>query len=412
MKHIARPAAISGRLAAPASKSVAQRAIAIASMAGGRSVVEHPGTCDDVLAAIGVCRSLGAVIGEKGDTLLIDGGIRPPAQPLHCGESGLGIRMFSGLAASFDTEVTLTGTGSLMKRPMHMIESSLQAVGVHCSTTNGRLPLTIRGPIKSGTAIVDGSQGSQTLTGLLIASPTAPGDVVLHVSDLKSKEYIDITIRVMDSFGVEVTNHNYEIFTIRGGQHYRPAHFRVEGDWSGAAFLLVAGAVAGNIRVDNLDPVSAQPDRRILEALHAAGASISLEAGYVEVKNNPLHGFRFDATHCPDLFPPLAALAANCIGESRITGVSRLRSKESDRAATLMETFTRLGIGITVEGETMIIKGGRIQKGQIDSFGDHRIAMAGTVAALNATGPVTINQAEAVNKSYPGFYKNIETLAI
>jgi len=411
MQYIAYPSRIVGRLRAPASKSVAQRAIAVASLARGRSVIGFPGRCDDVLAAIGVCRGFGAVIVEQEHALVIDGGIRVPAGALSCGESGLGIRMFSGLAATLGEEVVLTGTGSLMGRPMHMIETSLRAVGASCETTGGYLPITIKGPLKGGEAVIDGSQSSQALTGLLIAAPTATEDVILQVEDLKSREYIDITIQVMQEFGIEVMNDNYRVFTVEAGQRYRPANFRVEGDWSGAAFLLVAGAVAGSVVVDNLKKESAQPDRNILEALRLTGAIVNQTDDSVEVISQPLKGFTFDATHCPDLFPPLAALAANCSGESRIFGVSRLRNKESDRAATLMDTFGEMGISIALEGETMIIQGGNISGAHIHSHGDHRIAMAGVVAALNANSTVTINHAEAVNKSYPEFYDDIASIS-
>lgn len=413
MQYIAHPSGIKGRLRAPSSKSVAQRAIAVASMASGRSVIDFPGNCDDVLAAINVCRTLGVKIEQHEQSLIIDGGISLPAQPLHCGESGLGIRMFSGVAATFGEEVILTGSGSLMNRPMHMIETTLAAVGVSCRSSGGRLPLFIKGPVRGGTATIDGSQSSQALTGLLIASPKAEKDVTILVNDLKSKEYIDITIRVMRSFGVEVTNNDYAAFIIRAGQAYRPSHFTVEGDWSGAAFLLVAGAIAGSIAVDNLDRHSTQPDRKILEALCDAGANIKQAEGSVEItRGQALRGFVFDATHCPDLFPPLAALAANCTGISRIFGVSRLKNKESDRATTLMDTFGKLGLDISLDGDAMVITGGPIQGANIHSHSDHRIAMAGAVAALNARSKVIIDHAEAINKSYPAFFTDLETCQV
>lgn len=410
MQHIVFPSRVEGRLMAPASKSVAQRAIAIAALARGQSLIEYPGQCDDVLSAIKVCRSLGAIIDWKENSLAIEGGVRAPEHPLNCGESGLGIRMFSGIAATFDTEVILTGSGSLLGRPMHMIESSLTALGVSCSTTDGRLPLRVKGPLRGGHANIDGSQSSQALTGILIASAFADQDVVLHVSDLKSKEYIDITTRVMKSFGVNVSNENYSRFGIVSRQSFLPATFRVEGDWSGAAFLLVAGAIAGRVVVDNLDWTSSQPDRKIIEALRAAGAMLIQHSNQVETVRNELHSFAFDATHCPDLFPPLAALAANCKGESHITGISRLRSKESDRAATLKETFGKLGIAISLDGDTMVIAGGNPSGGSVDSHGDHRIAMAAAIAALNANEKVIINNAQAVNKSYPSFFDDLTTI--
>lgn len=412
MQQLVYPSKINGRLQAPASKSVAQRAIAMAAMATGESVIDHPGSSDDVKAAIHVCRQLGARLEERNRSLVIRGGIIAPNEPLHCGESGLGIRMFSGIAASLDKEVTLTGTGSLLSRPMDMIEATLTAAGVICRTSNGKLPLRIKGPLLGGQAHIDGSKSSQALTGLLMAAPTARHDSVLHVTDLKSREYIDITIRVMRHFDVLVENTGYTTFSVQGKQTYRPAHMVVEGDWSGAAFLLVAGAVGGHIRVENLEEGSSQPDRKIIDALRAAGAIVNQNSDQVETIRDTLRGFHFDATHCPDLFPPLAALAANCTGRSTITGVSRLRNKESDRAATLMDTFGKLGIEVFIEEDAMVIDGGQIQGGAVDSFGDHRIAMAGAVAALNANTKVMINQAEAINKSYPEFFNDLRSCQV
>lgn len=411
MQQLVYPTAIKGSLRAPASKSVAQRAIAIASLAEGVSVIEYPGTCDDVLSAIRVCRELGARIREEGQTLVVEGGIKAPGQPLGCGESGLGIRMFSGVAATLSDEVVLTGTGSLLERPMHMIQTTLAAVGVQCSTNGGKLPLTVRGPIRGGEATIDGSQSSQALTGLLIAAPFAGSDLVLQVSNLKSREYIDTTISVMRSFGVKVLNQHYERFVIPADQAYAPANFRVEGDWSGAAFLLVAGAIAGQVTVSNLAKESTQPDRNILLALKAAGADVRQDDQVVETAKRPLRAFEFDATHCPDLFPPLAALAANCEGTSTIRGVGRLRSKESDRAATIMDVFGKMGIHVSMHDDTMTITGGSLKQASIQSHGDHRIAMAGAIAALNADGPVRIDHAEAVSKSYPGFFHELETIS-
>lgn len=410
MQYIATSSSVNGRIQAPASKSVAQRAIAIASLAHGTSLVDFPGDCDDVKAAIRVCRQLGASIESTGNGLKIQGGIRPPSKALNCGEAGLGIRMFSCIAAILDSDVTLTGEGSLLKRPMMVVEDSLKALGVSCHTNRGYLPLTVKGPIMGGTAKLDGSLSSQVLTGILIASPFASQNVELHVSNLKSIEYIDVTTKVMNQFGVEVENRDYEYFCIKAGQKYRPAHTIIEGDWSGAAFLLVAGAVAGHVAVDNLCMDSGQPDRNILVALRRSGARIDESENTVEVSKQALQAFDFDATNCPDLFPPLVALAANCRGESRISGAGRLRAKESDRAATLMDTFGKLGLAIRLESDTMVITGGAMKGATISSYDDHRIAMAGTIAALTATGNVVIEHAEAVNKSYPAFFDDIKKL--
>jgi 3-phosphoshikimate 1-carboxyvinyltransferase len=408
MKKSVRPSTVNGRIIAPPSKSVAQRVIAIASMAIGQSQIILPGFSDDVLAAISVCKALGVKIDEQSDRLLISGGLKLPSTSLNCGESGLGLRMFSAIAATLDGEVTLTGHGSLINRPMSIVENSLAQLCESCQTNLGKLPIIVKGPIKGGTINIDGSISSQVLTGILIASPYARKDLKINVNNLQSRPYIDVTVSMMKKFGVEVENKDYSEFKIGAGQLYKPRDYQVEGDWSGAAFMLVAGAIAGNVIVDNLQLSSFQADKAIINALIYAGAKVSINDNHIEVTQHQLSGFHFDATHCPDLFPPLVALASHCKGESRILGISRLRVKESDRAATLIDEFSKLGIEISVEGELMIVKGGEVKTAQVSSHGDHRIAMATAIAALAGNGEVEIDGAESVAKSYPGFFEDLE----
>ena len=406
------PSAVNGQVQAPASKSVAQRAIAIASLASGTSEIFHVGKSDDVLSAIRVCQALGAEIKEKGEKLIIKGGIQSPSAPLNCGESGLGIRMFSALAAILNEPVTLTGEGSLTERPLQMIEDSLQAADVQCESQNGLLPVVVKGPLKGGTVKIDGSASSQVLTGMLIASPYALSSVTFSVSDLKSRPYVDITTGMMRYFGVVVDNKDYEEFVVPAPQKYISKSYKVEGDWSGAAFLLVAGVIAGEVTVTNLDFQSSQADKEILTALKNSGAELSVELDRIFVKKAPLKAFRFDATHCPDLFPPLVALAAACDGISQIRGVSRLRGKESDRATALQQEFGKMGLYISLEGDNMLIKGSSINGGRVFSHNDHRIAMACAVAGLIADGPVIIDKAEAINKSYPEFFEDLRRITV
>jgi 3-phosphoshikimate 1-carboxyvinyltransferase len=402
---------ISGTLRAPASKSVAQRAIAIAAMAEGTSRITSTGDSDDVMAAIRVCRALGVDVQRNGDVLVITGGISKGEKTLDCGESGLGIRMFSAVAASLSDFITLTGIGSLTSRPMGMIEKSLNAAGAKCLTNKDLLPIKVKGPLPGGTAMLDGSVSSQVLTGLLIASPYARKPVVFKVDNLRSRPYIDITTRLMNDFGVKVKNENYEAFYIDTPQKYTPRDYTVEGDWSGAAFMLVAGALGGEVTVENLDVDSAQADRAILQALWDCGAKIVAGSDFVQVSKGQLKPFTFDATHCPDLFPPLVALAAGCNGLSTIKGVGRLKVKESDRAFALTQEFSKLGLDIRTEDDIMYIQGGKLHSGTVHSHHDHRIAMAAAVASIIADGPVVIEDAHAIAKSYPAFFEDFSHIS-
>ncbi len=404
------PSLIRGNIKAPASKSVAQRAIAIASLAKGKSLIRHTGHSDDVKAAVNVCGKLHCEVEFHLSETLIRGGIKPPLTPLDCGESGLGFRMFSGIAATLSKEVVITGKGSLTRRPMHMIEESLRAAGVNCETHNGFLPVKIKGPLPGGEIFIDGSVSSQVLTGLLIASPYAQTDTIFQVHDLKSKPYIDITVKMMQDFDVAVENNNYKVFKIPAGQKYLPRNYTVEGDWSGAAFLLVAGAIAGKVTVENLHDQSHQADRLVLEALRMAKADMQISPSRITINRSQLTAFDFDATHCPDLFPPLVALAAACTGITKIKGVSRLKVKESDRAHALQQEFGKMGIDIHIDDDVMFITGGTVKGATIHSHHDHRIAMAGAVAALIAEDKMIIEDAHAVNKSYPDFFQDLKEL--
>lgn len=405
---------IEGSITAPASKSMMQRAIAAALLTKGTTKILNPTYCKDSLATLQVIEALSAKVTREKKEIIIHGGINPLAarMVLNCGESGLGIRMFSAIAALWDEELILTGEGSLLSRPVSMIEEPLSKLGARVITTNGCPPLKIKGPLQGGEANVDGSVSSQFLTGLLMALPKAPQDSRLTVTNLKSTPYIDMTLTVLEAFGVQVSHDNYETFFIKGPQNYicQNGEYGVEGDWSGVSFLLTAGAVAGGVTVIGINPASPQADRKILDALAAAGALIEITKNTVTVKKSELKGFQFDATHCPDLFPPLVALACSCKGTTLITGVERLIHKESNRATALEKEFSSLGALIRIGGDRMEIKGVKLKGGIIDSHNDHRIAMAAAVAALNAQESVTIQNPECVSKSYPDFFADLKKI--
>lgn len=241
--------------------------------------------------------------------------------------------------------------------------------------------------------------------------------VSIKVINLKSKPYIDLTLDVMRQFGLPLPlNRNYEEFIFYSNASDTPAsgmmkEYTVEGDWSGGAFLLVAGVIAGSIKVRGLDLQSSQADKKIVDALMKANASIATDTKGIQLNAGDMNAFEFDATDCPDLFPPLVALAAYCKGETKIKGVNRLAHKESNRGLTLQEEFGKMGVRVELQGDLMVVQGGRGVKGAIvHSHHDHRIAMACAVAALRADGDTTIEEAQAVKKSYPDFYEHLELL--
>lgn len=389
-----------------------QRAVAAALLARGKSVIYNPGKSNDCVAALDVATKLGAEVHYTSERIEIIGkGVEPLSSEINCGESGLGIRMFTPIAALSSLPLTITGTGSLVTRPVSFFEEVLPRLGVSCETQQGKPPLKIKGPLQPADITVDGSLSSQFLTGLLMAYGDRAEDKTITVTNLKSKPYIDLTLQLMAHFGVKVTHERFERFHFGARQPFRACDYTVEGDWSGAAFLLVAGAIAGQAEVDNLNIRSAQSDKAILQALEKAGAKVMRGMFTILIEQAPLRAFSFDATDCPDLFPPLVALAANCKGTTSIKGVSRLAHKESDRGRTLQEEFAKLGVEITLNGDEMLIQGSdHIRGAAVHSRHDHRIAMACATAALRADGPVKIIAAEAVNKSYPEFWKHWQKL--
>ena len=411
------PSKICGTITAAASKSSMQRACAAALLHKGQTILINPGISNDDLAALDVIQKLGATLTqlENASLLITSNGIKPLDANINCGESGLGIRMFTPIAALSPNALTISGSGSLLTRPMDFFDEILPKLGIQIQSNGGKLPLHIQGPLQPADITVDGSLSSQFLTGLLMAFAAAGAqNVTITVTNLKSKPYIDLTLQVMQKFGWQVSHNNYETFYFQLPLLTQPnetIRYQVEGDWSGAAFLLVAGAIAGEVTVEGLDPFSTQADKAILQALADSGCRLSIRDQEIVTGHLPLKAFHFNATDCPDLFPPLVALAAYCEGTTVIEGVNRLTHKESNRSLTLQQEFAKLGIEIILQDDLMLVKGGTgVTSATVYSHHDHRIAMAAAVAALGATGEVIITEASAINKSYPTFYQHLATL--
>lgn len=415
------PSPVSGKIKVPPSKSSMQRACAAALITPGTTVIDNFGKSNDEKAAMDIISKLGATINMVSNKMAVTSNdyIFRSQFPeknviLNVGESGLSMRMFAPIAALFNYDIIFTGEGSILKRPMNFFDEILPQLDVEVNSNHGKLPVTLRGPLHPKNIIVDGSLSSQFLTGLLFAYAKAcKATVSITVKDLSSRPYIDLTISVLKSFGFKIDNRNYEVFTIHPREPLQ-AHsikYTVESDWSNAAFLLVAGAIAGEITLKGADLNSCQGDKNIMEALYDSGAEVNIHNKEITVKKNQLKAFEFDATHCPDLFPPLVALAAYCKGKTIIKGVNRLLFKESNRAISLRDEFKKMNVDVELNGDLMMIRGGNEIKGaKVSSHNDHRIAMATAVAALAAKGNTIIHDAEAVKKSYPDFYKDLKSI--
>lgn len=420
MMAVIQPGKIHGTLTVPASKSVMQRALAAALLRKGKTIIYNPGISNDDIAALKIIQDLGAEVHHHADHILINSkGVQPQSAMVHCGESGLSVRMFLPIIALSGQLTEVTGEGSLLSRPMDLYDNILPQLQIEVQSNGGRLPVTVKGPLVPADIEVDGSLSSQFITGLLMAfSAAEASEKTIHVLGLKSKPYIDLTLQVMQDFGLKLPKHTqYEHFyfdTETVHPNSSTLRYTVESDWSSASFLIVAAAICGTVTLKGLNVYSAQADKRILDVLSLAEVQFSWDDNILTVTDaNPIQAFEFDATDCPDLFPPLAVLAAFAKGTSVIKGLSRLAHKESNRGVTLQEELGKMGIRIELFGDDMIVHGTAcIQSATVHSRHDHRIAMACAVTALKANGGCTIKEAEAVNKSYPEFYKHLQQLSV
>lgn len=409
------PGRLQGVVQPPCSKSYAQRALAAALLTRGSTLLSNLEFCDDTQSAMRSIEALGAEVERLGeDTLTIQGGLSPQKDLLWVGESGLSARLFTPIAALWGEPITVDGGETLRKRPMSMMFEPLKSLGVEVRDGGGYLPIQVCGPMQGTEVRVDGSISSQFITGLLIALASRPEEMTIRVDHPVSIPYLEITLDTIRRFGREIDcREDYTEFYIPEGEGYRPAHFAIEGDWSAAATWLVGGALSGEVCIENLSTLSKQADTLVCRALERAGASIITEQNRLTVASRPLKAFHFDATHSPDLFPVLVALAASAEGVSELQGTSRLEYKESNRAEVLQEEYRKLGIEIDLSSpDRMRVRGGKIRAAHCSAHGDHRIAMSLALASLRSDGPITIQGAECVTKSYPTFFEEWDRLLI
>ncbi len=406
------PCTLSGTVSVPPSKSAAHRAIICASLAKGGSIISPIEMSNDIAATIGCMRTLGADIRTEGKALHIDGTNVFSAGDvlLDCGESGSTLRFLVPVAAAGGVSAQFVGHGKLPERPIGVYTGCLPEKGTAC-VTKGGLPLSISGKLQSGNYEIPGNISSQFITGLLLALPLLDGDSEIKLtSPAQSVGYINMTTDIMQRFGVNVQKTENGWF-IPGGQKYLPHDHTVEGDWSQAAFFLTAGALGGNITIDNLSADSAQGDKECIEIYRRFGAEITVNDGRININGGRLHGIEIDASDIPDMVPALAVTAAFAGGRTVIRGAERLRIKECDRLAAMTDGLTRLGASVTETDDGMIIDGKpRIRGGFAEGYNDHRIVMSLAVAAAGCEEDIILTDMESVNKSYPSFFEDYRML--
>lgn len=411
------PAMLKGTVAAVPSKSIAHRAIIAAALSGGKCTVRNIAFSKDITATLSCAKALGSVFEtdeEKGEVrFLRKKAIKSSKIIMDCCESGSTLRFMMPLALCTGKHITMTGHGRLMQRPQKPYFDLFARRGI--SYVHGDNNISLFGELKSGLFKLPGNISSQFVSGLLFALPLLGGDSEIEITTpLESKGYVDLTLDVLNAFGIETENRGYRRFIIKGGKSYTPADYTVEGDYSQAAFFLTAGALGCDIKCTNLNPNSLQGDKKIIEVLRRCGADvITYPDGSVRAKRTALmHGIKIDASEIPDLVPILTVLFCFCSGESVITNAGRLRMKESDRLSAITDELNRLGADITEGTDYLKIRGVPALCGNtVSARGDHRIAMSEAIAACRCEGTVSITgAAEAVTKSFPNFFEIYQKL--
>jgi 3-phosphoshikimate 1-carboxyvinyltransferase len=395
-----------------------------AALADGESVIENFGRSDDVDATLNGVRSLGFADSFQEENVLR---IRPrrgteprsrgSAKEVDCGESGSTLRFLLPIAAlgqNIDAEpAVFKGRGRLFERPLEVyskIFTEFAKAGSEFIQEFDRV--IVKGPLKNGEFVLPGDVSSQFISGMLLALPLLDGDSEIRLSTpLESGKYVEMTVEVMKSFGVDIEASERSYF-VRGGQGYRAARYKIEADYSQAAFFLAAAALGRDVRVSGLNPDSVQGDAAMLRVLRGMGAEVTWKDGVVSVRADTLSAVTVDAREIPDLIPPIASLCCFCQGTSEIVNAGRLRLKESDRLSALAAELGKLGAKIVETDRSLSITGAeRLKGGKVDAWGDHRVAMAMAVAAVRCDGPVSLTGWQSVNKSYPGFWRDFEGAA-
>ncbi len=413
MQIAIQPVSLQGNVTAIASKSVAHRMLICAALSKNACEVVCPTTSEDIEATVACLNAMGAEIRHTASGFSVKPISQPQSGILPCGESGSTMRFLIPVVLALGCPVSLSMKGRLPYRPLSALRETVTAHGGRIGE-QGKPILSVDGALTPGEYGLDASVSSQFVSGLLFALPLLSGDSCLRLTGkVESRPYIDLSLEVLKQFGISIFEEDSHTFRIPGRQVYcAPDRVSVEGDWSNAAFWLCAAAISGDpICCRGLHVTSCQGDRKIVDLLRNFGADITVQNQKITVHGGHLKGIDIDASNIPDLVPALAAVASFADGVTHITGAQRLRYKESDRLQTVAAALKALGANITMEEDGLTIIGRSYLDGGIcNAAGDHRIAMMAAVAAQGCKNIVTIVGAEAVNKSYPHFFEDYESL--
>jgi 3-phosphoshikimate 1-carboxyvinyltransferase len=414
-----KPSKLAGEVVAPPSKSYTHRAFAVGLLAKGESRITDPLIGLDTKATIDAAEILGAKISNIRETWVVHGtggNLKPKTDLIDAQNSGTTIRIMSAIAALSRKPIRLTGDESIKTRPMGPLIEALVKLGAKgkCEGPNGRPPVVVGGDLVGGDIEITGAVSSQFISALLIACPYAREDVTLSVAEEpRSKPYIEITLEVLDAVGAKIRrNKSFTDFKIDGRQVFSPLELRIPGDFSSAAFVLGAAALTeSTVRVSNLNVRGAQGDRRIVELLREFGADVKVRGETVEVTGAGLTGIEADCSDNPDLVPILSVLGAVADGRTRLTNIHHLRFKETDRLRALATELRKLGANVEELPDEIRLNGVKqLKEAKLQSYGDHRMAMALSVAGLVAKGETVVDGAESIPVSYPSFVDDMRKL--
>ncbi len=415
MKYVMiNPGKLSGEVKIPTSKSACHRAVICAGLSKGISNISNVVFSQDVEATCEAMKNLGASIKKGSDSIKIEGleELKLKHSNINCLESGSTLRFLIPIGATTGEKLTFEGKGKLVERPLKCYYNIFDEQKLKYNNVDGKLPLTIEGKLKPGEYKIRGDVSSQFISGLMFSLPLLNGDSkIIVTTELESKPYVDLTMDMLKKYSIQIENKNYKEFIIKGNQIYKPSDYEVEGDFSQAAFWLAAGLLGNDIVCDGLDINSLQGDKAILNIIENMGGKISIEGNKVKAIPSKTQGTIIDASQCPDLVPVLTSLAAVSEGTTEIVNAARLRIKESDRLKAISMELNRLGADIEEKEDGLIIRGKESLKGgEVQSWNDHRIAMALAVASIKCKEPVIIKDASCVKKSYPNFWKHFRAL--
>lgn len=413
------PSKLKGEVKIPPSKSMAHRAIICAALSDGLCIIENIDYSDDIIATIDAMNSLGAKIVKHKDYIEVIGAYGSDEKPqetriIDCNESGSTLRFLVPISLLFKGSSKFIGRGNLGKRPLTTYYNIFERQGIEYSYEEDNLNLVINGELKPGTFEVEGNVSSQFITGLLFTLPLLKEDSkIIITTEMESKGYIDLTLRAMSDFGVEIINNNYREFIIKGNQKYNARNYRVEGDYSQAAFFLCADSLGNDVLCKDLDLNSLQGDKEVIDILERMNVIFNAnDIGVKGTTNGELASTVIDGSQCPDIIPVLTSVAALTKGTTEIINAGRLRIKECDRLAAVTSELNKLGAKIIEKEDGLVVTGVEKLQGGVEvwSHKDHRIAMTLAIASTRCEEPIVIKDYECIAKSYPKFFEDFKAL--